>query len=99
MRSTIFWFVFWIGLSPLLSSASARVICKTADGQTYATEHPPPGCRAERSATTDEPVAAGEEVPSANDSTQSERMQAVGICEQSVAELLENPSAARWPSR
>ena len=33
------------------------------------------------------------------DSPQTERMQAMGICEQTVAERLENPSSAHWPDR
>jgi hypothetical protein len=33
------------------------------------------------------------------DSPEIERMQAMGICEQTVAERLENPSAAHWPDR
>src|SRR5947209_4268328 len=35
----------------------------------------------------------------AGDSPQTERMQAVGICEQTVAERLETSSAAHWPDR
>ena len=39
------------------------------------------------------------EAPAAVDSPQTERMQAVGICEQTVAERRENSSAAQWPDR
>jgi hypothetical protein len=46
---------------------------------------------------------AGAPAPSdarpAADSAQVERMQAMGICEQTVAERLENSSAAHWPDR
>ena len=42
---------------------------------------------------------APSDAPPAADSAQVERMQAIGICEQTVAERLENPSAAHWPDR
>jgi hypothetical protein len=43
--------------------------------------------------------ARGDAAQGAADSPQVERMQAMGICEQTVAERLENSSAARWADR
>jgi len=43
--------------------------------------------------------SAAAEPQAPHDTAQSERMQAIGICEQTVAERLENPSAAHWADR
>jgi len=46
-----------------------------------------------------DPAESPDNAPAAPDSPDVERMQAIGICEQTVAERLENPSAAHWADR
>jgi len=77
----------------------ARVICTTPQGDTYATDSPPPGCQADGDANAAGAPAAESERPPEAESTESRRLHAISICEQTVAEQLEGAGNLNWPSR
>ena len=81
----------------------AFVICTNPDGETYATDDPPPGCRVEdgqenRAGPVPE-ASAGEEPAGEPETPESRKRHAITICEQTVAEQLDNSGAVNWPSR
>jgi hypothetical protein len=78
----------------------ARVICTTPEGDTYATDSPPPGCQAAGGdAEAAAAPAAEPERPAEAENAESRRLHAISICEQTVAEQLEGAGNLDWPSR
>src|SRR5437016_10964303 len=81
--------------------AHARVICTTPEGDTYATDSPPPGCQAaaDDAAAAAAPAPAEIERPAEAETAESRRLHAISICEQTVAGQLEGAGNLNWPSR
>jgi hypothetical protein len=72
----------------------ARVLCATPDRDTFATDSPPPGCE-ERNP----PPAPLAEEPRETETTESRRLHAISICEQTIAGQLEGAGSVNWPAR